>query len=163
MRKYIGLSVIENIAFAIQDIKTLPSPDPIKDIKESIELIKKMNEGDSSSIDRVNRLSNIEVLTAEIKHIKPGFDFVGIEIYSSNLGMRYEDVLLKIKNLLLQFQKPAYKDFGEKSLKASDAVHKFSVSVFTIDNDNRPFYQKMQEKGGKKRKQHYYNRQPRRK
>lgn len=45
--------------------------------------------------------------------------------------------------------------------QASKAMHDFSIEVKSIvDNDNRPFYQKMQKKGGKKRKQNYNNRQP---
>ena len=52
-------------------------------------------------------------------------------------------------------------DLRKMALAANTAaIEVTSLSGVLIDDDNRPFYQKIKDKGGKKRKQNYSNRQP---
>lgn len=83
-----------------------------------------------------------------------------IKNLSITVNQPLEDILNLIENLHLPKTSSLGDDLNKLALEADYALQIDSLHHPIIDNDDRPWYEKASNKGGKKRKQNYNNRQP---
>jgi hypothetical protein len=84
-----------------------------------------------------------------------------IEKFTAHVNLPLEDLLTLLESTKVKVLNRT--DFEDICLKASEHFKDFTKEVSLISRqDNRPFYQRLHDKGGKKRKQNFKNKQPRR-